>query len=158
MSQRINVRLADSRRGSQAFIAIVAVLVLVGIGIGGYWWWSTKDSGDKGPAGKPKTTVDIVKDTLDDFQMSLNNIIKEPAKSQEEVENIQRIANDEIDGLSKQVANASATDKASIVATIAAKITELKPLIDKAYAASPDLKAKLEPLVNKIMTALAAMK
>lgn len=157
MSQRINVRVADARRGSQAFVAIVAVLLLVGVGVGGWWFYTTKMAG-KGTEGTKKTAADSVKSYVEDLESKLNAIVKEPAKASEQVTEISTLAgNEEIEGIVKQVKDAPADVKASVAAMVAAKLKDLQPLIDKVYAAAPAVKDQLEPLITKIMTALKGL-
>lgn len=156
MSQRINVRLADSRRGSQAFVAIVAVLLLIGAGIGGVYWWSNRT-----PANEPvkeKTASDFVKSYLDDLEGKLKAIEKEPAKASEQVEGIKALADDEeITSITNQVKNAPAAIKATIAPMVLAKLKELEPLLAKVYAAAPGVKDQLEPLIAKILAALKGL-
>jgi len=156
MSHRINVRLADSRRGSSAFVAIVAVLLLIGAGVGGWWFYTTKMAVDKGGPAKPKTAADSVSSLIGDLEASLKNIATEPAKADEEIESIKKLADEDIGDLAKQVAGAPADVKASIVAMLATKLKDLQPLVEKAYLV-PGVKEKLEPIVAKIMTGLKAL-
>lgn len=155
MSQRINVRLADSRRGSQAFIAIVAVLVLVGAGIGGWWWWSTKEPTDKGPP--PKTAADTAKNMVNSLEKSLEEIAKDPTKADEEIEDLKGMADTDVAGLKDQIAKAPAEVKAAAIAAITAALPKLKTLAEAAYKV-PGVQAKLEPIVTKIMEGLTSIK
>ena len=155
MSQRINVRLADSRRGSQAFIAIVAVLAVVGAGIGGWWWWSTREV--KNDPAQTKTAADTAKNLVTSLEKSLETIVKEPAKADEEIDDIKGMAEADIGGLKEQLAKADATVKTAAVAAITAALPKLKTAIEAAYKI-PGVEEKLKPHITKLMDGLNSIK
>ncbi len=154
MSQRINVRVADARRGSSAFVAIVAVLVLIGVGIGGWYWYSTRPVKD-GPA-TTKTAADSVKSFLGDLEESLAGIAKDPTKADESVETIKTLAETDLADLQKQATDAPADVKTKIVALVAEYTPKLQAAADAAYKI-PGVKEKLEPLVTQLMTGIKSL-
>jgi uncharacterized protein HemX len=154
MAQRINGRVAATRRGSSAFKAILALLVLVGAGIGGVYWWSQQPA--KNEPGKVTTAADMIKSTLGDLEMHLTNIAKEPANADDEIANVKKITDEDLAGMSKQVSEAPANVKLQIVTMIKEYLPKIQTLLDAAYKV-PGVKEKLEPIVTKLMATLSTL-
>lgn len=155
MSQQILVRgSAPSRRGASLVAIVIAIAVLGGAIYGGLYWYS--NSKGKDAPGKTSDASVAVKGYLGDLEDSLAKIEKEPAKVDEEIENITKLANEDITDLAKQVATAPADVKLKIVAMITENLPKLQTAIDAAYKI-PGVQAKLEPLVTKLMAALTTL-
>lgn len=154
MSQRINGWVSEARRGASLPVIIVAILVLGGAVYGGLYLYS--NSGGKEAPGKTSDESVAVKSYIGDLEASLQNIVKDPTKANDEVEAITKLSNEDFTDLSAQVAKAPADVKLKIVAMIKENLPKLQAALDAAYKI-PGLKEKLEPLVSKIMTGLATL-
>jgi hypothetical protein len=155
MSQRINVRAADARRGSQAFVAIIAVLLLAGAGFGGWYWYSTRPAKGDGPV---KRDADKQAATIySNFTDSLNEIAGEPAKVDEELLSIKKLSDTDVETLKTDFAAANEEMKKKVL-----KIkTDEEPKLTEAWGkamANADVKAKLEPTAKTLKDKLDAIK
>lgn len=154
MSQRVNPGAVDNSPKSSAFPIIIVVLLLAAAGVGVWYYMSTRPVVDK-PA-NARTAADAVKSLIADLEDNLKAIEKDPANANDQVAEIKKLADEDINDLTTQVKNAPADVKAKATAMRDEQLPKVQPLVDKVLGL-PNIKDQLEPHVNKLMAGLKGL-
>jgi hypothetical protein len=149
MSLKIN------RRGLSAFATIIALVLVVGAGVGG---WALYNMYKKDGTGAAKRDPDKqAANIYVSFTESLNSIVEDPKNLDEEVTSIKVLNEKDAEDLKKDFATATAEMKGKV-----AKVkTDETPKLTEAWgkaATVAGFKEKLEPVGKQLMDKLETIK